>query len=212
MIEDKEQKKVYIKNPHRSSGNKPEEVVPEYVRREVKPVEWQNFNDDFKSASASKKMKTKREAVSVAAQSPPPIVGHTEQTVIQTPMLNQDVFAEDILADEIPDPPTRHRRFVVVDEPEIPKEFSRQVLSAEESPAEEPYMEPYDPEKNLDFSGLFGIPDGGYAIFMGNDFICSCRDKSEAEEAVEIMLTTNPPEELIVVKRVNIKVGVNLSE
>lgn len=215
-------KTVIVKNKFRSIKSKmdTETRVPEHVRLDVKPQDWSSFNDDFASAAALRKSKAKKgvpvitEPTAYMDNIPtvvPPIVGHGEQVITE----EQTKFDEEILPDEIPSPPIRHRRFVVVEDESGAVEDTK---AADESPPfsemeEEPYMVPRKDSEEPGIADAFqAIGDSGYVIFMGNNFICALSSKDETEEAIELILSTNPPEELIVLKRVGVKIGISIGD
>jgi len=197
---------VYIKNKARETGVKREAEArtPEYVRLGVKPAELKSFEDDFRSAAATKKKLLIERAEPEEFVPPPvvnqPVVGQIELSVMQ----GRDPNSIDLDADDVPEPPVRRRRFLVVD-------------GVAGSQSDDDFQEPVSPvampqQSNIIVEENFNLDIGDYGIFMGNNFICACKDQEEAEQAVEIILSTDPPEEIVVVKRVSVKIGVSIKE
>ena len=199
-------KPVYIKNKARESAIKrtPEAIVPEHVRLGIKPVEYQSFEDDFRSSASAIKRRVVVNSELQEFKPPPvvnqPVVGNFDMSVFESEDPNQD-----IIADEVPDPPLRHRRFMVVEGAE-PTNYGDLIISDPEPQIKHQLQQ----QTNIVVEEKFELGVGHFGIFMGNNFICACQDQEEAEQAVEIILSTDPPEEIIVVKRVDVKIGVNI--
>jgi hypothetical protein len=208
------QSPVYIKNKARAPLSA-QKVVPEHVRLEVNAAECKSFEDDFRSAAAIKgrqntvKASDEIESFEVPAVIGHPIVGHFDGALLDGAFLggervkDGDPNESDISSEDVPARPIRHRRFLVAEGAE--KQVS-------DDPEQEELLTPIDIPKqtNITVDEQFNMNIGDFGIFMGNNYICTCKDQEEAEQAVEIILTTDPPEEIIVVKRVAIKIGVNI--
>jgi hypothetical protein len=221
---------VYIKNKYRPEKQKldRESRVPEHVRLDIKPLEAgaKDFSDDFASASASRKPRQARQPnipvrpEPVAYMDQLPMVGHGEQVITE----EQTVFNDDIAPEEIPSIPIRHRRFVVSEDERVPNQVMENEY--EQAPRQfegigvlPPIREVLGSNKaedqDMGLADAFRMAcDGnyGYAIFIENDFICAVDSKEECEHAVELILSSNPPGELIVLKRVDIKIGINIGD
>jgi hypothetical protein len=224
---------VYIKNKYRPAKQKldAESRVPEHVRLDIKPIEAgaKDFSDDFASASASRRPRQAK-SQNIPVRPEPiaymdriPMVGHGEQVITG----EQTVFDDEIASEEIPAPPIRHRRFVVVEDEQIPNQVVEDEYKQEPPPnqfkVEDGMLPPIDEimRTNKNENQDVGLADAfrmacdgsyGYAIFIENDFICAVDSKEECEHAVELILSSNPPGELIVLKRVDIKIGINIGD
>lgn len=222
---------VYIKNKYRPMKQKldAESRVPEHVRLDIKPIDASsvNFSDDFNSAAASRKPRQAKpqnvpvRPEPVAYMDGLPVVGRGEQVLTE----EQTVFNEDINPQEVSMPPIRHRRFVVAEEDQVPHQVVEEAyeeppqefgISEELLPSIDKFIKQSKKEdQDAGLADAFRMAcDGnyGYAIFIENDFICAVANREECEHAVELILNTNPPGELIVLKRVDIKIGISVGD
>lgn len=180
---------------------------PEHERLNIEPVAYTNFSSDFLNKKKKRRVEMpamKAEAPSLRApqapqapQAPPVPQGfqpYQESYMIPYQIPGQAFnplhkVPKDIEYEEIPDPPAN--------------QFSNQ------------YFEDVDQTNNVDLDqmSLLDVEDNEYCVFISGALFCSSPSKDDIEDVLDKLVFSDkniPVDEIVVMKRIKIKIGANL--